>query len=368
VSGDLSAALMVRIPAGSSGRAVGKVLTTALDITGALELVLTLTSFRKATGPIRSAGEAAYALDIKSGAGVTTRFYIPCWGHAAQAEILASGIASVKEFWLYVLHPDADQVVISNFLAVADELPLDILDAVKLGVEDQRDRLIGNGVKIGTASFYPGDKSVTIDTDWSWVERYAVLRFYKAGSVDETHQANNAVGNTISLTDLYDGTEMVTAGSDVDVYLTFPVEIGRMDREILLPGVCLWYSGPDPDPRTSRASLEVKSGTATELYVKRDGLMVKWRITMDNEARSPELIAIITTALRNFMARGVVWVHGKKFWFEWTEPAVPEEPVEGYDVIPKSAYSIDISVREDSWERINSPMSNAALTTVIPEL
>ena len=359
ISGDLPAALMARFAAGTAGLRFGKVLAAPVSLTDVNELVLTVTSLRAPTGPIWRASSARYALDLVDSLGATRRFYIPCFKAAGQVEVPTAGMASVAAFWIYKLDQVEDQAVFSNLLAVREEMPKDLLAAVKRGVEARRDFLLGYGVEIGTATFAAGASKVTINTDWSWVERYAVLRFRGAG-VDEVHQADNAVSNEVTFTNMYGGKRTLNAATAAKVYVTMPVEIGNADREVLLPGVCVWYSGPDPDPRTSRASEEVKCVGPSGIASKRDGLLSAWTVTMDNEARSPELIALITGAIRAFMARSTVWVHGKKFWFEWSDPAVPVEPVEGYDVIPNTAYSIKVSVREESWAGITGHASHPA--------
>lgn len=364
-SGDRAASLMIRFPANGSGKKVGKVLASPLDTSAAEELVITLTSLRAPTGCIRRASDARYAVDVVDSGHVTTRFYVPCHGSAVQAEMPSLGINSIREFWIVCLHNEADQLIASNFLAVKDELPLDLLKAVKASIEARRDELYGIGVRIGKATFSAGDLEVTIVTDWDWVERYAVLRFVGDG-VDEVHQANNAEGNVVSLTRLYDGQSMVGAATEADVYLTMPVEVGRYDLEVLLPGIALWYDGPVPEPATSRLTEEVRCAVGQDLCLKRDGLLVKWRITMDHEARSPELIAWMTAAIRAFFARGYVWAHGKRFWFEWTEPAAPVEPDAAYDVIPKTSYTIEISVREESWSKIRTVRAEPATVEASP--
>jgi hypothetical protein len=365
ISGNGVASIMAKISAGTAGRGFGKTFSPAISSTGAAELVASLISRWKASGEITKASEANYAIDVTHGTGTVTRFYVPAFRDMAHVEIPMDGIGNITKLKVIALHTGTDAVVLSNARLVTDEMPLDMLLATKGGIESEIHSLIGDGIGIGTATLVSGSLEATINTDWSFVERYAVLRFVGTG-IDETHQIINAVGNVVQFGTLYDGKTILNSGA-VTVSIVVPVEVGRYDREIVLPGVLVWYSGPTPEPRTNRIEERVRSASDTALFTKRDGLSVLWRITLNNDARSAELVAIITQAIRNFLGKSVLWVHGKKLWFEWKEPAASVEPTEAYDIVPNSAYSIDIQIKEETWQRKRVTKSSAATLTIVPE-
>lgn len=365
IAGNESGSLLLYFPANGSGNKAVKTFSKAISVSGYTNIALSICSLREYTGAITKYTQAKYVLSIYNSDDDRFTFFIPTYKDLTHFDIPVV-FDDIEKYEIEALGDTEDYLVLSNMVASSEEMPLDIMLAIKTDLERHVTANIGNGLHIGTCTYTAGADQVTIATNWSWVEKYAVLRFIGTG-VDETHQANNAVGNTISFTRLYDGETMNVGGKDVEVFVQIPVEIGRMDTEVLLPGICLWYIGPDPDPNTSRTSQETIAISAERVYTIREGLRLKWRITIDNEARSPELIAIATRAIRDYFAHSTVWVHGKKLWFEWSEPAAPVEPVEGYDVIPKTAYSIEIGMREGTWEIQNSGKAPKATLDVIPE-
>lgn len=365
IAGNEPSSLMLLFPSSGAGKKATKTFATAVSMTGYDELTISIASLRSPSGAVHKFSDAHYILSIYDSASVKYSFYVPTFKTLAHFDIPVI-FPDIKKYEIEAIGTTEDYIILSNMVASKEELPLDVLTAIKIDLERNITDNIGNGIKIGTCTFAAGADQVTIDTDWSWVEKYAVLRFIGTG-VDEIHQANNAVGNTISFTRLYDGETMIGAATAADVYLQIPVEIGRLDTEVLLPGICLWYIGPDPDPSTSRTGQETIAITSEGIYTLREGLRLKWRITIDNEARSPELIAVATKAIRDYFAHSTVWVHGKKLWFEWTEPAAPVEPIAGYDVIPKTAYSIDIGMREGTWTLESQVKAPTATLTVTPE-
>lgn len=357
ISGGLDASVMLRFPAGIAGRYIGKELATPISVVGYTDITLSMKSFSRPLQAMQRPADALYALELANG----IQYKIPVGSEFGPIDIPIDGFTLITRIRIVCLHTEADQVVISNVLAVVDEIPIDILEAVQLGIEAQRDRLFGEGIAIGIMTCSAGAGIVTVDGDWSWVEPYLVFKVV-GGGFEEIHQAENVEGNVLTLGTMFAGRAMLHAYSAARVYVHFPVVVGSFDREILLPGVSLWYTSPTPSAKTSRFGKEVKCSKGADIFLRQDGLREAWRVTMDFEARSPELIAKITEACRAFLAGGTVWVHGKKLWFEWEEPAIDTEPVEGYDVIPRTAYTISIEIREDVWEREKLPSGQTTLT------
>lgn len=354
------AALMVRMAAGGGASTA----FAAVDVSKATGLALSLASFRRATGPLHKASDAAYAVDLTLD-GSVIRYLVPTYRGLTRVLLPLDGASELTGLAVIALHDGEDQLVVSGALAVADEAPLDLLLAVKAGLERERDLLFGRGRRVGTMTCSAGDSRVTVDTDWSWMERYAVFSVGEGDSL-EVHQADNAAGGEFTLGRAYGGPAMLHDHDGDPVYLTFPVEVGRFDVEVRLPGLCVWFTSPSPTPKTGRLAESVSCFKGGEAVLRRDGARVSWRVMIDHEARSPELIADMTQACRNFLAGGVAWVHGIRYWFEWSEPAVDAEPDAAYDVIPKSAYALTVETREDSWQARKVPQSEATSLSVRP--
>lgn len=336
-----------------------------VDVSKAQWLTLSLASMRRPSGQIRTRAAATYAIVLTLD-GAPVRFEVPTFGVLTRVPLPLGGALLLTAVRIVAVHGADDWLVVSDLRAARDEMPLDLLASVAAGLRAQRDILLGRGMPVGTLTCAAGATKVSVDTDWSWLERYAVFSVGE-GATYEEHQADNAVGPEFTMSRGFDGQAMLYAHDADQVYVTFPIEVGRLDVEARLPGLCVWFTSPGPATRTARLQEQVECFSPGGAVVRRDGARVSWRVMIDHEARSPELIAYMTQACRNFLAGGVVWVHGIRYWFEWSEPAVDAEPDSAYDIIPKSAYALTVEVREDSWQPKTTPTLSATDLAVIPE-
>lgn len=363
VAGRNSASLMISFPAGSKNKFAVK--SIAADVSDAAEITFAIKSFRY---PIDSMEDGpAYSIELASGQS----FKVPNHSLFTAVTIPVDGFSAITEFKVTALTDAEDVIVISNLLAVRPELPLDVITAVKLGLQDQQSRLFGLGKQVGKVTASAGDEGVTVRDNYDWVMRYAVItivgldRFYVQHQ--ETHQVDaTASGVVSSFFTTFDGRELLYEYIDADVYVAMPVTIGRFDREVTLPGVMLWYNSPTPSSRASRAARETFCSGPLGKYVHREGMHEKWRVVLENDARSPELLGYTTEFCRAFLARSALWVHGRKYWFEWTDPAVDGEPVEAVDVLPRATYEIDIEIKESTWELQRTVPMDSRTATVEP--
>lgn len=342
ISGYNDASLALRVTAGHLGASATK--TIAFDATGKEWISFSAISLRRPVAELRRSSDAAYSIELASG----QVFYVPIRGDFSRVFIPVDGFTGVTRFKITVRHNDDDFLMISNLRAVSDDFPADVLAGVKSGLERERDRL-APGIPIGTVTASAGARSVTVATDWSWVERNVVLRI-GSGATAEEHLINNVSGNVVSFADTLDGAAILHNHTTDAAFITFPVDVGYYDREAKLPGVSLWYQSPTPIPRNGREGLSVVAIGPLGVYQRRDGALVRWHITFEAAARAPELVAIATEAIRAYLATSAIWVHGQRLWFEWAEPSVDSEPVEGYDIVPRASYAFDVEVKEDSWQ------------------
>lgn len=353
IANDHDYSIGITIPEGSSGLTAMLTLPSSIDISEYSELVFNITSLRLNSGDIRTDDDALYSISILSGQD----FSIPCYRDSMTAiSIPIDGFTTVDRLKLIINHDYADYIVLSDFRAVKEDFPSDILDSVKTSIETERDR-IGALKEIGTITGSAGDESVTIATDWEYIENNVVIEVS-----GEKHQLKNVVGNEASFYSTYDGPSLVSDLSEATTDVTIPVEIGYYDREANLPGIVLWYSSPTPQPRNSRAEYHSCVVGPLGIYRKRDGLINSWQIQIEVAARSPELENLAAQAVRSFLTKSIVWVHGRRLWFEWKDPAIDNEPVDAYDIVPRASYNIDIELREDTWQIIRTVPGSSTLT------
>jgi len=363
VAGRNSASLMISFPAGSKDKFAIK--SIAADVSDATEITFSIKSFRY---PVDSMEDRpAYSIELASGQS----FKVPNHSLFTAVTIPVDGFSAITEFKITALTDFEDVIAISNLLAVRPELPLDILAAVKLGLEDQQSRLFGLGKKIGKVNAQAGATGVTIEDNYDWVMRYAVVTISGEDSGHVLHQEMHQVDATASgvvssFFPTFNGRKFLYEYVDADVYVAMPITIGRFDREVTLPGVMLWYNSPTPAARVSRAARETFCSGPLGNYVHREGFHEKWRVVLENDARSPELLGYTTEFCRAFLGQSALWIHGRKYWFEWTDPAVDGDPVEATDVLPRATYEIDVEIKESTWELQRTVPMNERTATVEP--
>jgi hypothetical protein len=317
-------------------------------------LVINVASLRKETGQIERDSDAYYALSFAT----AQDFSIPTYKQLTDVSIPIDGFSSVTKLKIVINHNDIDYLILSDFRAVKESLPADILIGVKTGIERERERIGINRV-IGTITASAGERVATISDDWSFLERNMVLLFN-----GETHQVDNIQDNQISFLSTYDGNTLLSNATNAIVSITSPVEVGYYNRDATLPGIVVWYASPTPATRNSRAETRNECVGPLGTYQKRDGLIQTWKVQLEIVARSPELQADAARAARAFIGTSTVWVNGRKAWFEWTDPAVDNEPVEDFDIIPRASYTFDVEVREDTWQLIRMNRGNPILTVL----
>lgn len=352
-----SAAIAIRIPAGSSNKTATLTLTTPVDVTGYEELVLNVASLRKPVTQVQRDTDAAYTISVAT----SQDFSIASPGVLTDVSIPVDGFTQVTKLKIIINHADSDYLILSDFRAVKESLPSDVLNAVKRGIERERDRL-NLDAEIGTCTAPAGSEMVTIATNWAFLEKNVVV---KMGT--ETHQIATKENNRVTFNTSFDGKQLLNTQTSAKVSVTYPVEVGYYDREARLPGIAIWYDSPTPTTRNSRAEVKPECVGPLGSYLKRDGLLFSWRVQLEIVARSPELQSIAARAARAFIGTSTLWIHGRRAWFDWKDPAVDTEPVEGYDIIPRASYMFDVEVREDTWQRIRLNRGSPILS-VMPEL
>lgn len=348
----------IRIPSGSAGKSAQT--TMSFNAAGYDWITLSMASLRQPTPSLKRAADAHYAIELANG----QVFYVPVSQSLSRVSIPVDGFSEIVRLKVIILHGGSDYLILSDLRATRRGLPQDLLLGVKLGIEAQRDRILSSGREIGTVTGKAGDTSVVIDTNWSWLERNVVLQFGE-GIGAERHQVLNVRDNKASMMTTFDGPSLTMNREAARAFVTFPVEIGYYDREAELPGIAIWYSSPVPSERSSRVTRSIACFGPLGAYVRREGALSSWHVSLEIVARSPELAADAAVAARAFLASSLIWAHGERLWFDWKDPSMDSEPVEGYDIVPRASYTFDVEVREDSWQ-LERLESGSPILTVAP--
>jgi len=355
------ASLIFSIPSGSKNKTITKTYVTPIPLADYDNIVFNFKSFYLGNNDFRKKSDAVYS--IQFGDGVS--YYFPSNEQFTPVIIPVGTKTHIDSITFTCLTDFEDAIVISDLRGVKDELPIDLLTAAQKSIEWHIDRIMGNGIAIGTVTAEPGDTTIQIAGNWDFTEIFAVIKITD-GTNTETHQLSNAITGKVEFNSMYDGKSILHRYTNAQVYITAPVVIGRFDKEIVLPGAMIWYTSPEPAPLTARLSEEIISMTDLVFYLVRDGLRYKWSLVIDNEARSPELVAYITTAIRAFFAESIIWICGRKYTFEWDQTAVDTDPVDAYDIIPKTVYTVSITIIESVFSTITLPIYQSADYIFIP--
>jgi len=343
VAGGLTKSLIFHFESGSVGEYIGKTVAPAIDVTAYNEIVVSLWSLRRSNHDYRTAADFPYILDLGAG----QQFHIPAWPTFTQISIDISAITSIDRIRIIANHNHDDFIVMSYMVAVTDEIPADIFEAFKDGLEKVRlENWPDGGPEVATLTAVVGATEVTFDGDRDFLSENAVIKI-KDDTNTETHMLVNGAGATYHFSHLYDGEALLHSYTAAKVYLQYPIEFGRYAAEAILPGVAIWGFVPTPFQHTPLKDETIKAFNNNKFQFKRGGMSEAWRIVIDVEARDPENIADMTRFVRKYLSRCVVWLNGRDFDIMWQEIPVEEIPAEAVGIMPKMNYLIDIEIVED---------------------
>ena len=304
-------------------------------------------------------GNFAYALDFYKTNAKVARIFIPTFERMIDVTMKCAGLGSIDEIRIVCLHDEADYIIVSNMVAVKDELPRDIFEGIKnqllydIGKLYPRiNGILDKGILIGTVNASVDDKSIQFQTASKFIEKYAVIKI-DDGTNSEVHQILSSDGLEFFFNTNYAGLKVVNNFTNASVYLIVPVEFGLSEEEILLPGIGIW--GMNPEEVYDISKLDTVRDTFKDdetVQTREADAKFRYKILIDCEARHNELIAFMSRAVKNFIARQKVWVNGKSIEFFSDGTSTYIEPVEGYNEIPKIQYVIRIEVKEEIFDRI----------------
>jgi hypothetical protein len=262
---------------------------------------------------------------------------------------------SIETLRIVSTHASGDFMIVSDLRLYKSELPSDLLYAVKRGIE----RWTNFNIPIGEVTVSEGDRDITFNETWEYLEHNLVARLG-----NRKYLMQNVVENTASLGYLYDGCQILENFSG-QAKVEVPVEVGYYDREVVLPGIVLWYNSPQP---TERNAVTYQNWCIVngKIITIRSFPFERWKVNIEVVARSPQLVAQASAAVRQFLSHYVVWLYGERLNFNWTEPTLDTDPVESYDLVPRAMYSFELELKEKLWEgEIKQDMLNRNLSVAI---
>lgn len=340
-----SSSLIAQFSSSDTTRTLIKSLTP-VDITN--YEILTFNIWSENKGKQIYGRNVASDFNYKIKINATDEFYLPVYDSFTNIDINIKDITSIDRIEITALHEDFDNIILSEMIVEYEEMPIDLLDEMKSHIEFYLNRNNGKGILLGTISANAGDSTINTG-DYDYLDRYAVV-LIDDGVSSETHQLKEVDDNSslAKLGDNYDGKIIKFDYTDADIYLTFPVYINPDERDVRLPGICLWGITPEPVLRTGKLDRFIETYNIDGSMIERiEGAVWRYLILIDCEARSSNLNAIMTKAIRDFGANEVVWVNGRKHEMDFGGTPTETRPPQGIDIIPKIQYQLSVEIIEN---------------------
>lgn len=349
IAGLNTASLMIYFDEADTVKTATKTLSSPIDVSDYDTLVFSIWSQRNGEDKeYLKSTDFAYKIKIDA----THEYYIPAWSTFTDVNIGIEDIDSITQIVITKIGSESDYIIVSEMIAEKEELPYDILYAVKEAIDYFVSTDIGEGYLLDTISGYKDDQSITFEDTPSYLDRYGVVKII-SGLTSEEHQIDDNNGLVFSLNNSYDGNMLLRDYTDASVYLRFPAYISPGQDEIKLPGFAIWGIDPTPILRgakadTIRDTFLVSDNSSKE---RTEGQIYEFNILIDCEARNQYLIDTMTRIVRKIISREVLWVNGRKHDIYFSGKPTEQLPVEGIDYIPKVQYSLKIESKENIFAR-----------------
>ena len=290
-------------------------------------------------------------------------YSVPNYSVLAPVSIPLEGINTITSIGFRHSLTGTQNIVVSGIWAVLDELPLDIYNGMLQGMRNAVTELYGLGVRIGTVSGTAGERSITIAGNNDYVARYAVITITD-GTNTEQHQLIQGNDRAHDLGQLYDGPQLLNNFTNAEVWINFPVEFGFLQEEFAAPSIHVWGFAPSPVLRDSKLEERIEAISPTAFWSKQTGQLLLYTVQIEVESRFTDLMAMMTTAVRQFLGRERIWVNGRALDFSYTTESVYTEPTSPDDIFPRVTYNLELELREEIWQRSNRPNALAGTLTV----
>jgi hypothetical protein len=337
--------LVIHIPANSMNQPVTKSFAS-IDLSKCTEVVLSIWSRELKRVNVNVPSDYFYKITFDG----THQFMLPTNLAFESVTFGINGWNAATQITITPTTNNEDWLIISGCYGLYDDIPLDIMVGMQMGLQNAVTRLLPNNIPIGTVSCPAGVSSVTPSAT-TYLDRGAVV-YISDGVNSETHQVERFDESNVWFTSLYDGKTTKFAHTVVPIQLTIPVVFGTMEKEAVVPCIAIWgmsqkTSQDTQDTLIVEDSMDPSGGAA----LRRMPWMQEFKMLVDCEARSNQVLAIAARAARMFLASSRVWINGRANEMPYPSDSVYIEPKEDVAMIPKLQYEIEIEVHEERAQR-----------------
>jgi hypothetical protein len=353
----LPASLIIHIPANSLGQSFTKSLGT-VDLSACTEIVMSVWSRELRRVNTNDPADYFYTIQFDG----THQFMLPTNLAFESVTFGINGWTSANQITIKPTTNAEDWIIISGCYGLWDDLPLDIMMGMQMGIQQAITTLLPNGLAIGTASCLAGDASL-VPSATTYLERGAVISI-TGGGHSETHQVERFDETGVWFTSLFDGKTMLYPYTGGAVALTIPVRFGTMEKEAAIPSISIWGMAPKDNQDTQDTFIVQDSMDPTgAAALRRAPWMQNFTMIVDCEARSAQLLALASRCARMFLASSRCWINGRAHDMPYPEPSVYVDPEEAVAMIPKVQYTIEIEIHEERSVRVwAQPVTGQTLT------
>ena len=278
-------------------------------------------------------------------------YLVPTWRSFSQVTIpvAAFGTTAVTRIRVTYLGDAADYLVVSWMVASKQDLPGDILTGVRDGLDAMATELFGRGIPVGTCTASAGDAQITLTGSYAMVQRYAVLYVYDPVNGSERHQLLEVNGPVGQLHSTFDGSAMLYAHTNAQVYVAVTAQVGRTEQEPPLPGVVVTAAGTNPAHLSHGFDTFVRCWGPTGPAIQQEGRKQRFVVQLYAVGVQEGAKAYAAAVARRWLSRFKVWVAGHRLDFIWVDDSQPFEPGEPVELLPGEMYTVEVEVREDVW-------------------
>lgn len=356
----LGSSLIVHVPAGSAGRAFTKSIGP-VDVSKCSEVVLSVWSRECRRVRVNKPADYFYTIQFDSG----HQFMMPTNLGFESVSFGIDGWTSADRITITPTTDREDWLILSGCYALYDDLPLDLMQGMAAGLRRAVAAVAPGGVPIGTASCLAGDRSL-VPSSFKHLDRGAVVTVSSGGN-SETHQVDRFDESSVWFSDLFDGSSMLYDHSAASVSLEIPVRYGVLEEEAAVPAITVWgMASQDSQDTQDTFMVEDSMDPSGAAALRRTTWKQTYKVLIDCEARSHQLLALVSRCAKAFLASSRVWVNGRAHEMPYPESAVYVEPEESVVQIPKLQYEVSIEVREERAPRAWAPPVTGETLTYTP--
>jgi hypothetical protein len=370
VSGNHCSSLIFSFPEGNTGKTIFIEYDVAIDITGYEEIVFHAWSRDKNGLSFLKTADFNYAIKFESSGGSSVEYLLPTVeGFNSVTFKIPSGLTDIETITLTALHDDDDYLILSNMLAVKEELPLDIYNAVKehLDIAVLTDYPYG-GKLIGTAAGLEEDDALIAISSYAYLDRFAVILIQDAtdSTISEIHQIIEFdEGSGVTFSSKYSGKLIKNDYEHANVYLMFPVVSGEAGQEPNIPGIMIY--GMTPDHVWRGAALEDINDSfqaSGESEVRREGAIDKYLLNIVVSSRHDSLLVYMAELVHTLIHKHHLWINGQ--YHEVDHEGIPTEsdPTQVYEMVPQITFVMSVEIKGEIYSRESLVKAKAATTLI----